>query len=137
MLSHAGWVQAVARHAARTARPVRVVHLADAPSLPLRAAAQAVAQLTRCAGLVRPDLIDVFSVALETAEPADFHPIAQLVARLLWSGDASGLRGAEMFARPGWLGLRSHPAPAATASYGTAALPPWIGEWLREVARKP
>src|SRR5579859_5700053 len=29
VLSHAGWLQAVARHAVRTSRPVRVVHLAD------------------------------------------------------------------------------------------------------------
>ncbi len=132
VLFHAGWLQAVARHAVRTSRPVRVVHLADATSPPLRAAAQAVAQLARCATLVRPGLIDVFSIALETAEPADHQPVAHLTARLLWSGDATALRGAELVARPGWIGLRSHPAPAATASYGTSALPPWIPDWLRE-----
>jgi len=132
VLSHAGWLQAVARHAVRTSRPVRVVHLADATSPPLRAAAQAVAQLARCASLVRPGLIDVFSVALETAEPADHQPVAHLTARLLWSSDATALHGAELVARPGWIGLRSHPAPAATASYGTSALPPWIPDWLRE-----
>ena len=132
VLSHAGWLQAVARHAVRTARPVRVMHLADATSPPLRAAAQAVAQLARCATLVRPGLIDVFSIALETAEPADRQPVAHLTARLLWSGDATALRGAELVARPGWIGLRSHPAPAATASYGTSALPPWITDWLRQ-----
>jgi hypothetical protein len=109
-----------------------VVHLADATSPPLRAAAQAVAQLARCASLVRPGLIDVFSVALETAEPADHQPVAHLTARLLWSSDATALHGAELVARPGWIGLRSHPAPAATASYGTSALPPWIPDWLRE-----
>ena len=132
VLSHAGWLQAVARHAVRTSRPIRVVHLADATSPPLRAAAQAVAQLARCATLVRPGLIDVFSIALETAEPADHQPVAHLTARLLWSGDATALRGAELVARPGWIGLRSHPAPTATASYGTSALSPWIPDWLRE-----
>jgi hypothetical protein len=132
VLSHAGWLQAVARHAVRTSRPVRVMHLADATSPPLRAAAQAVAQLARCATLVRPGLIDVFSIALETAEPADHQPVAHLTARLLWSGDATALRGAELVARPGWIGLRSHPAPSATASYGTSAIPPWITDWLRE-----
>jgi NAD(P)-dependent dehydrogenase (short-subunit alcohol dehydrogenase family) len=137
VLSHAGWLQAVARHAVRTSRPVRVVHLADATSPPLRAAAQAVAQLARCATLVRPALIDVFSIALETAEPADYQPVAHLTARLLWSGDATALRGAELVARPGWIGLRSHPAPAATASYGTSALPPWIPDWLRESVLPP
>jgi NAD(P)-dependent dehydrogenase (short-subunit alcohol dehydrogenase family) len=129
---HAGWLQAVARHAVRTSRPVRVVHLVDATSPSLRASAQAVAQLARCATLVRPGLIDVFSIAVETADPADLHPVAHLTARLLWSGDATALCGAELVARPGWIGLRSHPAPAATASYGTSPLPPWIPDWLRE-----
>ena len=132
VLSHAGWLQAVARHAVRTSRPVRVMHLADATSPPLRATAQAVAQLARCATLLRPGLVDVFSIALETAEPADHEPVAHLTARLLWAGDATALRGAELVARPGWIGLRSHPAPAATASYGTSALPSWIPDWLRE-----
>jgi NAD(P)-dependent dehydrogenase (short-subunit alcohol dehydrogenase family) len=133
VLSHAGWLQAAARHAVRTARPIRVVHLADATSPPLRASAQAVAQLARCGSLVRPGLIDVFSIALETAEPADHQPVAQLAARLLWSGDAGALRGAELVARPGWIGARSHPGPAATASYGTSIIPPWITDWLHEV----
>ena len=132
VLSHAGWLQAVARHAVRTSRPVRVMHLADATSPPLRASAQAVAQLARCATLLRPGLVDVFSIALETAEPADHEPVAHLTARLVWAGDATALRGAELVARPGWIGLRSHPAPVATASYGTSALPSWIPDWLRE-----
>ena len=34
----------------------------------------------------------------------------------------------------GWIGIRSHPGPAATASYGSAAIPPWIGDWLSELA---
>jgi NAD(P)-dependent dehydrogenase (short-subunit alcohol dehydrogenase family) len=132
VLSHAGWLQAAARHAVRTARPVRVMHLADATSPPLRASAQAVAQLARCASLLRPDLLDVFAIAVETAEPADHGPVADLTARLLWSGDASALRGAELVARPGWIGIRSHPGPSATASHGTSATPPWIADWIRE-----
>ena len=144
VLAHAGWLRAAARAAVPASRPLRVVHLADATSPARHPAAQAVAQLARCANLVganlvgaslqRPDLVDVFSIALETAEPADHQPVAQLAARLLWSGDAGPLRGAEMFARPGWIGVRSHPGPAATASYGSAAIPPWIGDWLAEVA---
>ena len=132
VLSHVAWLQAAARQAVRTSRPLRIVHLADATSAPLHAAAQAVAQLARCATLAQPGLIDVFSVALETAGPADHEPVAQLIARLLWSGDATALRGAEMFARSGWIGLRAHPGPLATVSYGTPALPAWIGDWLRE-----
>ena len=107
VLSHVAWLQAAARQAVRTSRPLRIVHLADATSAPLHAAAQAVAQLARCATLAQPGLIDVFSVALETAGPADHEPVAQLIARMLWSGDATALRGAELFAR---LGL-DRPAP--------------------------
>ena len=134
VLAHASWLQAAAREAVRTSRPLRVVHLTDATSPPLRAGAQAVAQLARCAGLVQPELIEVFSIALETAERADREPLAQLVARMLFAADASALRGAEMFARPGWLGIRSHPGPAATVSYGTPQVPSWVGDWLREAA---
>ena len=142
VLIHAGWLRAAARAAVHASRPLRVVHLADATSPTRQPAAQAVAQLARCANvlsadLLRPDLIDVFSIAVETAEPADHQPVAQLAARLLWPADADPLRGAEMFARPGWIGVRSHPGPAATASYGSSAIPPWIGDWLAEVARKP
>jgi len=130
---HAGWLQAAVRQAVRSSRPLRVMHLADATSPPGRAAAQAVAQLARCAGLLRPGQVDVFSIAVETAERADHQPLAHLVARLLWSGDATALRGAELAARPGWIGVRSHPGPAATASYGTPAIPTWVGDWLAEV----
>jgi hypothetical protein len=132
VLTHAGWLQAAARHAVRTSRRMRVMHLADATSPPLRAAAQAVAQLARCASLLRPGQIDAFSIAMETAEPADDQPVAHLIARLLWSGDATALRGAELVARPGWVGIRSHPSPSDTASYGVADVPPWITDWLHE-----
>jgi NAD(P)-dependent dehydrogenase (short-subunit alcohol dehydrogenase family) len=133
VLSHVGWLQAAVRQAVHASRPLRVMHLADATSPPRRPAAQAVAQLARCAGLLRPGQIDVLSIAVETAEQADHKPLAHLVARVLWSGDATALRGAELVARPGWIGIRSHPGPAATACYGTPAIPPWIGDWLANV----
>jgi len=133
VLSHVGWLQAAVRQAMRTSRPLRVMHLADATSPPRRPAAQAVAQLARCAGLLRPGQVDVFSIAVETAGQADRQPLAHLVAHVLWSGGATALRGAELVARPGWIGIRSHPGPTATACYGTPAIPPWIGDWLANV----
>jgi hypothetical protein len=132
VLAHAGWLSAAARYAAGRSQPVRVVHLADATSPGLRPGAQAVAQLARCANEVQPDLLDVFCVAVETASPADQHPVAELGAWLVRSDQSNALRGAELFARPGWMGLRSHPGPVATLSHGTAALPAWIDDWLRE-----
>jgi NAD(P)-dependent dehydrogenase (short-subunit alcohol dehydrogenase family) len=132
VLAHAGWLSAAARYAAGRSRPVRVVHLADATSPGMRPGAQAVAQLARCANEVQPDLLDVFCVAVETASPADQHPVAELGAWLVRSDQSNALRGAELFARPGWMGLRSHPGPVATLSHGTTALPAWIDDWLRE-----
>ena len=132
VLAHAGWLSAVARYAVGRSRPVRVVHLADGTSAALRPGAQAVAQLARCANEVQPDLLDVFSVAVETALPADQHPVAELGAWLLRSDQSHVLRGAELFARPGWMGLRSHPGPVASLAHGTTALPAWFDDWLRE-----
>ncbi len=138
VLAHAGWLQAAGRQAIRSARPLRIVHLADATAPARHPAAQAVAQLARCATLAQPGLIDVFSIALDTARPDDLDPVAQLAARLLWAGDATALRGAELLARPGWIGLRSHPEPLASVSFGTPDLPSWIGDWLAQaVATAP
>jgi NAD(P)-dependent dehydrogenase (short-subunit alcohol dehydrogenase family) len=138
VLAHAGWLQAAGRQAIRSARPLRIVHLADATAPAHLPAAQAVAQLARCATLAQPGLIDVFSVALGTARPADLDPVAQLAARLLWAGDATALRGAELLAQPGWIGLRSHPEPLATLCFGTPDLPSWVGDWLAQaVATAP
>jgi hypothetical protein len=122
----------VARYAVGRSRPVRVVHLADATSPALRPGAQGVAQLARCANDVQPDLLDVFCVAVETASPADRHQVAELGAWLLRSDQSTALRGAELFARPGWMGLRSHPGPVASLCHGTPPLPAWFDDWLRD-----
>lgn len=132
VLAHAGWLSAVARYAVGRSRPVRVVHLADATSPALRPGAQGVAQLARCANDVQPDLLDVFCVAVETASPADRHQVAELGAWLLRSDQSTVLRGAELFARPGWMGLRSHPGPVASLCHGTPPLPAWFDDWLRD-----
>ncbi len=138
VLAHAGWLQAAARQAVRSSRPLRIVHLADATAPSRLPAVQAVAQLARCATLAQPGLIDVFSIALDTTRPDDLDPVAQLAARLLWAGDATALRGAELLAEPGWIGLRSHPEPLATVSFGTPDLPSWVGDWLAQaVAAAP
>jgi NAD(P)-dependent dehydrogenase (short-subunit alcohol dehydrogenase family) len=136
VLAHAGWLQAAAGHAARAGRPVRVVHLADATSAAGGTAAQAVAQLARSANEARGGApIDVFSVSVQTAAPAGREPVAQLVARLVSSDDATALRGAELVAGTGWIGVRSHPAPVVTVSFGKNAVPPWVSDCLREAIR--
>ena len=136
VLSHAAWLRAAASHAARTSRPVRVVHLADATSAAGRTAAQAVAQLARSANEARTGApADVFSISVETAEPADREPLAELVARLVSSDDAMALRGAELCARPGWIGIRTHPGPLVTVSFGKRAVPAWASDCLWEAVQ--
>jgi hypothetical protein len=43
------------------------------------------------------------------------------------------LAGAELAAGPGWLGLRSHPRPVGTVTYGGPELPDWIDAAFREM----
>jgi hypothetical protein len=131
---HAAWLRAAYEQAQRTGRPIRVVHLADATSPAGRSGAQAVAQLARSVNETPSSVdIDAFAVSVETTGVTDDAPIAQLVARLLRADDTRALRGAELVARPGWIGLRSHPSPSVTVSFGGPAIPAWVSGTVREL----
>jgi hypothetical protein len=43
------------------------------------------------------------------------------------------LSGAELVVASGWFGLRSHPTPAATISFGGPAIPDWLDGTLRTI----
>ena len=43
------------------------------------------------------------------------------------------LSGAELVAGDGWFGLRSHPRPGGSISFGGPALPDWLDDALREI----
>lgn len=137
VIHHAAWQRATARYAAASGRTVRVVHVSGARSAAGRTAAQAVAQLCRSANDSSPGpgvdsfSVDAFSVAMESDDARDLAAVGQLVARLACTEDGLGLRGAELVAARGWAGLLSHPAPAATITFGGPDIPGWADDALR------
>jgi hypothetical protein len=76
---------------------------------------------------------DAFAISVETADHADDRPLADLVARLVRADDTRALRGAELVVSHGWIGLRSHPGPIATVSFGGPAIPSWVDGTLQQV----
>jgi hypothetical protein len=128
----AGWARAAADYAASAARPVRLVTLTDAVSAGGRSRAQASAQLARAAGGSTEGRITAFAASIETSEAAAAQPVGELVAHLLGHPDATALAGAELVIGDGWLGLRSHPRPSASITYGGPAVPDWLDATIRE-----
>ena len=47
--------------------------------------------------------------------------------------DAGALSGAELVVATEWFGLRSHPRPAGTISFGGPAVPGWLDGALRDM----
>ncbi|MDT5387632.1 MAG: hypothetical protein QOE04_1273, partial [Mycobacterium sp.] len=88
------------------------------------------AQLARAGRKATRDLVLPFAVSAES----DDIP-AELVAHLVCSAEAVGLAGAEMVTGAGWFGLRSHPRPIGSISFGGPAVPDWFDDALREVAQ--
>ena len=60
---------------------------------------------------------------------------AELVAHLVCSAEAVGIAGAELVSAAGWFGLRSHPRPIGSISFGGPAIPGWFDDTLEEVVQ--
>jgi hypothetical protein len=135
----ASWARAVADYAAATERPVRLVTLTDATTSAGRSRAQAAAQLARVGGSTTEGRVTAYAASIEGAEQQIAPPAAELTAHLLTHPEAGVLAGAELAVGVGWLGLRSHPRPACTLTYGGPSVPDWLDTTLREVigARDP
>ena len=125
----AAWTRATADHAARTDRPLRLVTLTDATTSGGRSRAQASAQLSRSARKTTQEQVVAFAISVEAAD----EPVGELAAHLLCSQGSPGLSGAELVAARGWFGLRSHPHPGGSISFGGPALPAWFDDALREI----
>ncbi len=122
----AAWARATADLVAATGHPTRVVTVVDAADAGGRTRAQAAAQLSRSARGATDDLVDAFAVSVEDATATGRAHAAQLAAHLAGSPDAGALSGAELAVTERWLGLRSHPHPAWTISFGGPAVPDWV-----------
>ena len=71
-------------------------------------------------------------IGVESAEPSALRTAAELIAHLA-SGDVASLSGAELVADADWFGLRSHPSPGGTLSFGGPAIPGWLDDTLRDI----
>jgi NAD(P)-dependent dehydrogenase (short-subunit alcohol dehydrogenase family) len=136
ILTHAAWNLAAGEHAAAAAHPLRIVHMTRASSPGATTAAHAAAQMARytnaAADRSQPGHVAAFSVSLETSQPADDRPFAQIVSHLIRAEGALVLAGAELVTGSGWMGLRSHPGPVASASCWGTEIPPWMDGFLKE-----
>jgi hypothetical protein len=133
----AAWARAVADLAARTNQPVRLVTLTDAVTAGGRSRAQAAAQLARAARRATDDLVSAFAVSVEAPESSAARSAGELAAHLASSADAAALSGAELVAADGWFGLRSHPHPGGSITYGGPELPHWFDGALRSLVGAP
>ncbi len=130
----AGWARAASDYAAGTDRPpVHLVTLTDAVTSGGRSRAQASAQLARAALGSTDGRVIAFTASIEAPEAAAGEPVGELVAHLLGNPEARALAGAELAVGAGWLGLRSHPRPIGSVTYGGPAVPGWLDITLREI----
>ena len=125
-----GWARATSDHAAAVDRPVKLITLTDAISAGGRSRAQAAAQLARIAASSSKGRVAAFAVSIEGENSS---AIGELVGQLLGNPEASGVAGAELVASHDWLGLRSHPRPIGSITYGGPAVPDWLDATLREI----
>jgi NAD(P)-dependent dehydrogenase (short-subunit alcohol dehydrogenase family) len=129
----AGWARAAADYAAGSARPIRLVTLTEATTAGGRSRAQAAAQHARVAAGATEGRVTAFAAGIEGSEESTAGPAAELVAHLLVHPEAGALAGAELVVGDGWIGLRSHPRPIGSVTYGGPALPEWLDGTLRQI----
>jgi NAD(P)-dependent dehydrogenase (short-subunit alcohol dehydrogenase family) len=126
----AQWARAVAELATRRAQPIRLVAITEATTAGGRSRAQASAQLARAGRTATGDLVLCFAISAESDDIS-----AELAAYLACSPAAGGLAGAELVAGAKWFGLRSHPRPIGSISFGGPAVAPWFDDTLRELVQ--
>ncbi len=129
----ASWARATADYATQADRPVRLVTLTDATSPSGRSRAQAAVQLARAAASGTDGRVIAFAAGIEAPGDEAAPVVGELVGHLLADPDAAGLAGAELVVGRGWLGLRSHPRPIGSVTYGGPALPAWLDDVFKEV----
>ena len=126
----AQWTRAVAQLAEKSQQVVRLVTVTEAKTAGGRSRAQASAQLARAGRNATADLVLPFAVSAECGEVP-----AELVAHLVCSPAATELAGAELVSGAGWFGVRSHPRPIGSISFGGPTVPGWFDDTLREMVQ--
>jgi hypothetical protein len=129
----AGWARATADYAVGADRPVRLVTLTDATTAGGRSRAQAAVQQARVAVGATEGRVTAFATGIEAPEDVAGPSAGALVAHLLSHPEAPALAGAELALGSGWLGLRSHPRPTGSITYGGPTIPGWLDPTLREI----
>jgi NAD(P)-dependent dehydrogenase (short-subunit alcohol dehydrogenase family) len=133
----AGWARAVADHAAAADHPVQLVTLTDATTTGGRSRAQAAVQHARVARSATEGRVTAFAAGLEAPGDSVGPTAGALVAHLLDHPEAAALAGAELVVGDGWLGLRSHPRPIGSVTFGGPGLPDWLDGTLRQIVGDP
>jgi hypothetical protein len=133
ILADTSWVRAASDYSVSSDRPVRVVTLMDANSPAGSTRAQAAVQLARGSLQATSGRVAAFAVSVETSEPSERRSLAELVAHLICTAGTEALAGAELAAGPGWLGLRSHPIPTGSVSFGGPQVPDWLDGVMRRM----
>ena len=131
--SDVAWVRAVSDHAGESGRRMRIATVTDATTSGGRSRAQAAAQLSRAAHLVAEVRADAFAIGVETDADSRYPTVGELVGYLVGADDTGDMSGAELVATAEWIGLRSHPHPEASISFGGPELPSWVDGTLRDV----
>ncbi len=129
----AGWARTAADYAASAGRRVQLVTLTDATTAGGRSRAQASAQFARIAASSTDGRITAFAASIEAPGGTADRPAGELVAHLLGHPEAPALAGAELVIGAGWMGLRSHPRPIGSITYGGPAVPDWLDATLQEI----
>ena len=129
----ASWLRAAADSTAETDQPLRLVILVEATTPAGQSRAQAASQIARVAAAGTKGRLTVFTVGLESDAPAATDAAGELAAHLLSHPDVTPLAGAGLVVREGWIGLRRHPQPIGTVTYGGPAVPAWLDNALREI----
>ena len=129
----AAWARAASDYASHAGRPVQLVTLTDATSPAGRSRAQAAVQLARAAASGTGGRVTAYAAGIEATDDEAREPAGALVAHLLGDGEAAALAGAELVVGCGWIGLRSHPHPTGTVTYGGPAIPAWFDAAVEEM----
>jgi NAD(P)-dependent dehydrogenase (short-subunit alcohol dehydrogenase family) len=129
----ASWVRAAADYTADADQPVRLVLLTEATTPAGQSRAQAASQVARVAAAGTKGRLTVFTAGLESDGQTATDAAGELTAHLLSHPDVTPLAGAGLVVREGWIGLRRHPQPIGTVTYGGPAIPAWLDNALREI----